>query len=327
MPVKLRDVARAAGVSTASASRALSAPLLVSPGLSARILAAAQRLGYVPNLAARTLATRRSGLVGVLAGSLADPLTTGLVEVLDRELLRAGYGIVLAFAGRNAAESAGRIRRLLAQGLDGLVALDEAAVSPEAAEALGAHGVSWLFLGEANGDESRDAMGRCAGAVLAARYLLSVGHQRIGVLAAERSAVAAALREALTGTAAILLGTKPPENRSHTDGLHDALAGLLDRSDPATAILCQNDSQAMAAVRECYALGVDVPMQVSIVGFGDTDLAKHSRPSLTTVRVAIDDIGTRTVEALLAMLRGEAAPVMEPAVKLVVRESTAVALA
>src|SRR5260221_14518023 len=88
-PAKLRDVARAAGVSTASASRALSAPHLVSPTLRARILAAAERLGYVPNLAARSLATRRSGLVGVLAGSLDEPLTARLVEVLDTELRRA----------------------------------------------------------------------------------------------------------------------------------------------------------------------------------------------------------------------------------------------
>jgi len=325
MSVKLRDVARAAGVSTASASRALSAPPLVSPSLRARILAAAERLGYVPNLAARSLATRRSGLVGVVAGSLDDPLTTGLVKVLDSELHRAGYGIILAFAGRSATETAGRIRRLVAQGLDGLVALDEAAVSPEAAEALGAHGVPWLVLEEANGDRNRDTMGRGAGAVLAARYLLSVGHQRIGMLAAEHSGVAAALREALPETAATLLGAKPLENRGHTYGLQDALSALLNRPDSATAILCHSDSQAMAAVRECHAQGVDVPKQVSIVGFGDTDLAKHTRPSLTTVRVAVNDIGARTVEALLAMLRGEAASVIEPAVKLVVRESTAVA--
>jgi LacI family transcriptional regulator len=325
MPVTLRDVARAAGVSTASASRALSAPPLVSPSLRARIVAAAERLGYVPNLAARSLATRRSGLVGVLAGSLDDPLTTGLVEVLDNDLRRAGYGILLAFAGRSAVETAGRIRGLLAQGLDGLLALDGATLSPEACEALEAHGLPWLVLEEANGDRSRDAMGRRAGAVLAARYLLSLGHQRIGVLAAEQSGIAAALRLAFIGTAAILLDAKSPEHRNRDEGMQDGLAALLNRADPVTAILCHSDSQAMAAIRECHAQRVDVPTQVSIVGFGDTNLAKHTWPSLTTVRVAVNDIGARAVDALLAMLRGEVAPVIEPAVKLVVRESTAVA--
>ena len=325
MPVRLRDVARAAGVSTASASRALSAPPLVSPGLRARILAAAERLGYVPNLAARSLATRRSRLVGVLAAPLKDPLTTGLVEVLDGELRRAGYGIVLAFAGRSAVETAARIRGLLARGLDGLVSLDEAGVSPEAAEALTAHGVPWLVLEEANGDWGRDAMGRPAGTVLAARYLLSLGHQRIGVLAAEHSGIAAALRQALTGTAAILLTARPAEHADRNDGMQVALSALLNRPDPATAILCHSDLQAMAALRECHAQGLLVPTQVSIVGFGDTDLAKHTWPSLTTVRVAVDDIGARIVGALLAMLGGEVATVVEPAVKLVARESTGVA--
>ena len=322
-PAKLRDVARAAGVSTASASRALGAPHLVSPTLRARILAAAERLGYVPNLAARSLATRRSGLVGVLAGSLDEPLTAGLVEVLDTELRRAGYGIALAFVGRNAVETAARIRGLLAQGSEGLIVLTEAALSPDAVKTLEAHGVPCLILGQADGNRSKDGMGLRAGAVLAGRYLLSLGHRRIGVLPAERSGIDAALREAL-GTAAILLGAKPLGDRRN-DGMQDALADLLDRSDPVTAILCQSDSQAMAALRACHAKGVAVPTQISIVGFGDTDLAKHTWPSLTTVRVSLNDIGTCAVAALLAMLGGEAVPAIEPAVKLVVRESTAAA--
>ena len=324
MPISLRDVARAAGVSVASASRALNARELVSPGLKARILAAADRLGYVPNLAARSLATRRSGLVGVLVESLVDPLTAGLVEALDRELQRAGYRVALAFAGQSAAETSIRIRGLLAQGMDGLLVLDEEALSPEDTKAFRARGMPWLVL-DAKRDQGRDVIGRRAGAALACRYLLSLGHQRIGVLAAERSGVDAALREALAGTAAVALAMEPAENRSRDDSLRDALTDLVDRPDPATAIICHSDSQAMAALRECYASGLSVPHQISIVGFGDTELAKHTWPSLTTVRVSMNDSGVQAAEALLAMLGGQAAPIGEPAVKLVVRESTAVA--
>jgi LacI family transcriptional regulator len=322
IPISLRDVARAAGVSVASASRALNAPELVSQGLKARILAAADRLGYVPNLAARSLATRRSGLVGVLVESLADPLIAGLVEALDWELHRAGYRVALAFAGQNAAETSVRIRGLLAQGLDGLLVLDEAVLSPEDTMAFRARGMPWLVLDDAKRDHGGDAMGRVVGAALAGRYLLSLGHQRIGLLAVERGAVEAALREALAGTAAVALPVKPAGNRSRDDSLREALAELVNRPDPATAIICDSDSQAMAALRECHASGLSVPRQISIVGFGDTELAKHTWPSLTTVRVSMNDSGARAAEALLAALGGKAAQVKEPIVKLVVREST-----
>ena len=93
--VTLRDVARAAGVSTASASRALAGEGAVTPALRGRIEAAAVRLGYVPNLAARALATRRSGLIGVLVQNLADPLIANILTVCERTLVESACGVVL----------------------------------------------------------------------------------------------------------------------------------------------------------------------------------------------------------------------------------------
>src|SRR5271154_6234020 len=98
-PVTLRDVARAAGVSTASASRALARQGAVSADLRQRILAAAKRLGYAPNLAARSLAAGKSGLIGVLVNSLAEPLVADVVAALEQRLAQAGYGIAIAAHG------------------------------------------------------------------------------------------------------------------------------------------------------------------------------------------------------------------------------------
>src|SRR5262249_55321624 len=94
--IKLKDVARAAGVSVSSASRAISTPSAVSDSLRTRILAAVQRLGYPPTLAARAWAPQRSGLVGFLVRSPTDPLAAALLVSLDEPLRRAGYRIVLA---------------------------------------------------------------------------------------------------------------------------------------------------------------------------------------------------------------------------------------
>src|SRR5271169_3712026 len=97
-PVTLRDVARAAGVSTASASRALARRGTVSADLRQRIQAAADRLGYTPNLAARSLAIQRSGMVGVMVDGLAEPLIADAVAALERRLAAAGYGLLIVAA-------------------------------------------------------------------------------------------------------------------------------------------------------------------------------------------------------------------------------------
>jgi LacI family transcriptional regulator len=102
---------------------------------------------------------------------------------------------------------------------------------------------------------------------------------------------------------------------------------LLDRSDRPTAIACASDIHALAVLRECRARGIEVPGDVSVVGFGDTELARHTWPSLTTVRIAVADLAAGAVATLVAMLAAETVEMPGPAVKLVVRESTALATA
>jgi LacI family transcriptional regulator len=104
-----------------------------------------------------------------------------------------------------------------------------------------------------------------------------------------------------------------------------AIGGLLDLDDTPTAIVCSSDLEALAAVRECALRGIDVPGEVSVVGFGDREFARHARPALTTVRVSAAAIGTHAGEVVLAALRGEPTSLVEVPLKLVVRETTATA--
>ena len=319
----LRDVARAAGVSTASASRALASGGGVSPELDGRIRAAAARLGYHTNLAARTLASRRSGLVGVIVETLADPVVAGLVEALERALVAEGYGAVLATTGGSPERRLAATRTLLGRGAE---ALAFAGVAPVCAEIdlMGAHGVGWACLSDEPGEGSIAIdTGHRRGGALACRYLLDLGHLRFAVLApagaATRDGAAAALGES---TSAVLFGDAAASGQ-RADVARVTMQALLQRDAPPTAVVCSSDAEALAAMRECVARGVGVPAEVSIVGFGDAVFARHAVPALTTLRISSAAIGARAAEALLANVRGQAPlPPYEAPIKLVVRDTT-----
>jgi LacI family transcriptional regulator, galactose operon repressor len=320
----LRDVARAAGVSTASASRAMAGQVGVSAELHARILAAATRLGYHANLAARALVSRRSGLVGVIVGTLVDPLLAGIVEGLERALADAGYGTLLATTGGSPGQSLPVTQSLVGRGAEAFV-FAGAGPLPEEIDVMTAHGLPWAAVSDAPeaGSLATDT-GRRRGALLAARYLLDLGHRRFGVIAragaATREGVEAALALAESNAQFLHPHRAGPEE---PDAARIATRRLLDQDEPPTAMVCGSDAEALAAVRECSMRRIAVPREVSIIGFGDWEFARHAQPALTTLRVSLAAIGMRSVEALLANLRGETPRPSEAPIKLVVRETTA----
>ena len=209
------------------------------------------------------------------------------------------------------------VRELLARGVDALVSW-ELSCSADARHMAAAHGKPWLMLHD---PQFPGATGRTAGAALACRYMVSLGHRRIGALLPERPFIEAALQETLAGTRARLKAVAVGETSDSSMAVARACAALLDGGNLPTAVVCSSDLEAIAILRECHARRIDVPRDISVTGFGDTDLARHAWPSLTTVRVAIAELADRAVESLAAMLGGETPPVPG----LVVRESTALA--
>lgn len=324
-PVTLREVARAAGVSTASASRALAQQGAVSADLQRRIFAAATRLGYTPNLAARQLAGGRSGLVGVLVKDLTDPLLGTVLSAFEIGLANAGYGVMLATSGRSLDEGLEGLRRLVSRGVKAILA--ETAHSSELGEAVRERGVPSVAVGEPTaGSPATVGLGRRRGAAIAARYLLELGHRRIGVLAPDAAGTAAGVTDALTGSSALTCQAWEEPAAEGRDAVQAGIRLLLETNDPPTAIVCGSDLLALAAVRECLHRGIVVPDRLSIVGFGDAAFARRSLPALTTVRIAAADLGLRLAENLLsAIQRGTAPEAFELPVKLVIRESTAMA--
>jgi LacI family transcriptional regulator len=296
----------------------------VTAELRSRILAAAARLGYVPNAAARTLATGQSGLVGIVVRNVADPLIANILTACERRLAESACGVMLSTTGGSPDENLRATHALLGRGAQALV-LAEVDASAEIARAIAARGVPWVNLAERalTGIPSL-SLGRRQGAVLAARYLQSLGHRRFAVIAQPDGEAADALRQAL---AAASLPAEVLDAGHDLDAAQAAIGGLLERDEPPTAVICASDVQALAALRECTIRNVAVPQRLSLIGFGDAEFARRSYPALSTVRVAATELGIRLAQAVVASLKGDESPASDVPVKLIARESTGPALA
>jgi len=328
---RLAEVARAAGVSLATASRALSEPALVRPATRERVDEAARMLGYVPHGAARALATRRSRTIGAVFPPVDNPIFASATHALAREAAAAGYTLLLASHDYDPAAELAAVRALVERGADGvvLVGLDRLA---ETYAVLGRAHVPYEIAWSVDGGGSHHCVGLShrAASNRATQHLLDLGHRRLAVIAGDTRNNDRA-RERLSGVRDALAarGLKLPANRvvEATFSLEQgraALAALLERAPGFTAVVGGNDPLALGALLECRARGIDVPGDLSIVGFDDIELAGALAPGLTTVRVPSARIGREAGRRLFARLAGRTVPrVREFPARLVVRGTTA----
>jgi len=283
-------------------------------------MAAAMRLGYRPNLAARALVSRRCGLVGVVAQTLADPLAGGVVGALERRLRAGGLGTLLAVRMDSPDPSEG-IRMLLGRGAEAIVFVGARPPTAEV-QMLELASLPWVCIGDAAGVAPMviDA-GRERGGALAALYLRDLGHRRLGVIAPVGSGIRQGVATALGGSGVIVVEA-PRGVENDAAGKGAGIRALLDQDPPPTAVVCSNDVEALATLHECRLRGIATPGSISIVGFGDLEFARHATPALTTLRVSSSTLGAAAGGAVIAALRGEPTQPLEAAVKLVIREST-----
>ena len=318
----LRDVARAAGVSTASVSRALSRPALVSQQLLDRVHAASGTLGYVPNAAAQVLSGRPSRLVGAVVSTLDDPLTVLGLEALTRELALRGVALILAFAGDGAEGSAESVRELVGRGVDAIAFCGDAAPI-EPLDLLPPHGLPCASLDGAgcNARWARSGYEHATAVALAARYLQQLGHRQIAFCRIGGDQRINAVRSAIAGVGIDMVLVGDGEAGS---GVCDAFDRWLALPSPPTAVICGSDAVAIAILQECARRAIAVPAQLSVVGFGDTELSRQAHPALSTLRVPAREAGRALARNLFAALDGRPETPIELHAKLVARESTGV---
>lgn len=327
----ISDVARRADVSTATVSRVVNQPDSVRAELRRRVEAAVAQLGYVPHAGARTLKSRRTGTIGAIFPTVDNAIFAKAIDALQRRLAESDYQLLIATSGYDPAVEESQALNLLTRGADALL-LCGCMQRPALLSRLKTRGVpvvhvmSWpLPPGLAGvGFDNARAMGQVV------RYLLDLGHRRIAMLAGvthdnDRAAARVrGVREALVAAGLSLPAHRLVERPYGLAPAREGLRQLMEAAPPPTAIVCGNDVLALGALLEAQHLGLDVPRDLSIVGFDDLEMASHMRPALTTVHVPAEAMWRRAAECALAMVRGEApARDHEVEVSLVVRGSTA----
>ncbi len=329
--VRLLDVAQEAEVSTATVSRALNDPAKVRPDLAERVHAAIRRLGYVPHGAARALASQRSQTVGAVVPTLDNAIFARGIEALQQRLSEDGYTLLLAMSEYDLAREVSQVGKLIERGIDGLMLIGEAH-DPRLYAMLDAKGLpyvnSWVFR-EASphpciGFKNKEAAHRIAS------YLIDIGHRDIAMIAGvsrhnDRAADRiVGVRQAMTERGLQFPDALLVERHYDVGEGRQALRQLFDRPTPPTAVICGNDVIAFGALFEARTLGVKVPLDLSIVGFDDLDLASQVDPPLTTMHVPSVRMGKGAAEYLLARLAGEKPPnATELEASLIVRGTTA----
>lgn len=325
---RLIDVARDAGVSPATVSRAISQPELLSEPTLARVRASAHRLGYRPDAAARALASGRSLTIGAVMPTLDNLIFSRTLQSMQSTLAAEGYQLLVAAHDYSAAAEAEAVRTLIARGIDGLM-LVGAERAPETTALLEDSKIpvvlTWRTTdGHAGVTVDNERAGR-----LAAQHLHELGHRRIGMVCG-RSTFNDRQRARLAGARAFLceVGCGLPEwmvseQPTTIAGGRAGCATLLTLAEPPTALIGGLDVIAVGCIIEAQSRGLAVPGDLSVAGIDDLDMSAHLSPPLTTVHLPTAAIGAEAARKLIAMIRGTAGPdVLDLPVELVVRRSS-----
>jgi LacI family transcriptional regulator, galactose operon repressor len=333
-PATLRDVATAAGVHPATASRALNpgTRLLVSEDTARRVSEAADRLGYRPNPVARSLRTRRSHTIGILIPDLNNPLFPPIVRGLEDRLATRGYVALLGNTDADLAKEQLVFDQMLARHVDGFVLATAIAGSPILAQAAEAD-LPVVLMNRTAQDYPFSSVSADseAGVRASVAHLVALGHARIGHIAGPQdiSTGAERLRGFRAGMAAHQLPVAEDQivyagGYSLEEGLRCGRELLSARRD-LTAVVIANDMLAVGCYGALDELDLDCPRDVSIVGFNDMPFIDRLRPPLSSVRFPHYQLGTEAATLLIERIETPDSPlkILFLAPELVVRGSTA----
>ncbi|KZD11928.1 LacI family DNA-binding transcriptional regulator [Oceanibaculum pacificum] len=329
--VQLSDVAKRAGVSTASVSRVLNHPQKVSARIREQVTLAMEELGYVRDGAARALASRRSYSIGSVVPTIGIGIFASGVERLQQRLQEYGYQLLIATTQYDSSKEMEAVRSLIERGVDGIQLVGQEH-DPQIYRLLTARGIPYVNAYQYDADNEHPCIGfnnqRSAWALM--RHLLELGHREVGIITSP-TRLNDRISARLKGMLACLksYGIEQPESRivevPHriADGRSGTRA-LMQRHPELTAICGTADALAIGALFELHAMGLKVPRDISVAGYDDLEIVRHLDPTLTTVHVPVEQIGQRVADYLLGRIEGRSMPMKtELEANLVLRDSTA----
>lgn len=326
----IMDVARAAGVSAITVSRAIRTPDRVSSEARARVDAAIRDLGYTPDPAAKALASSRSDVIGVLVPSVTNSVFLDTMRGLYEVAEPTDYRVQIANTRYSAAEEERLLRMFLTQRPAGLIVtgVDQSAATAALLRNAPCPVVQITEIGPAPFD-MMVGFSHSDAARTAAEHLVDAGYRRIGFLGARRDARStrrlSGFRAGLEGKglynpARVLFADRP----SSVPLGAEQLVELLTRDPDADAVLCNNDDLALGVLFECQRRGLSIPDRFGICGFNDISVMATACPSLTSVQTPRREIGRQAMTMLIARLADEdpGRTVRDLGFNLVMRDST-----
>jgi LacI family transcriptional regulator, gluconate utilization system Gnt-I transcriptional repressor len=286
-PVKITDVAAAAGVAPMTVSRVINTPDRVSPETTAKVRAAIDRLGYVPNLIAGGLSSRKSRMVSAIVPTIAHPMFAGLVQAFSAAMRQAGYQVMLSICGYEDTDDEALFRAILGRRPDAML-ITGSGYSPAALQMLIEARIPVVEIWDVSARPIDMMIGfdhAQVGAEVAA-FLRERGHERFAAMVASDTRAQARARgftQAVAGFGGTLVMDQVLPAPSSISAGREGLRALLPFLDQRCGLFCGSDLHAFGALTEARVHGIAVPDRLAICGFGNMELSEMNEPPLSPV--------------------------------------------
>ena len=310
MATTIVDVARQAGVSIATVSRVIHRSPLVNAQTRTRVEQAMAELKYAPNAVARGLVTRRTQAIGLVITSMADPFFPPIVQGVEESALHRGYSVLLSTSNNDPDRELAVVRLLNERRVDAVIVASSRVGGLYLSHR--GHSIPLVLINNEQSGAYTYSVGTddVGGGYSAGRYLLGLGHRRIGYIHGplEKQSThdrchgfTRALREDGVGPDPALITTADGQ----AQGGQQAMLALLGQRPRPTAVFCFNDLTALGALRAVRLAGLKAPDDVSILGYDDIALAAFAEPPLTTIAQQTYELGKQALALALDLLDGK----------------------
>lgn len=307
-PARIKDVAALAGVSTATVSHVINETKYVTDETRQSVMAAIEAVNYHPNAQARSLALGRTSIIGLLVSDIANPFFPDLIKSIETTAFEHGYNVILLNTNYDANRAADYVRRLIGLKVAG-VALMTAELDPQLIDDLIKKRISVVSqnFGTIGANMSSVVVDFASGVEEVIRHLASLGHRHIAHVAGPNRLNATDVRREafLSAVSRYIPSAKVAlyEGDFKFEGGRRAASEILADGELPTAIFTANDMMAFGVMKELRNAGLSIPQDVSLVGFDDIAFAELTEPPLTTVVLSREELGRRTVEALMSSIQ------------------------
>ena len=330
MSVSIYDIAKKAGVSPSTVSRALEDHPRIGATTRKRIQELAREMDYVPSTVAKSLSANKTWTIGMVLATISDPFMGRVVEGVEQAAIEAGFNVFISTSQNDRQREIAAIKMLQKRRVDGIIVIASHLLDQYPGFFVRSK-VPIVIINEQKPGETMHfvTVDDVHAAQSAVEHLLALGHCRIGYVS---------------------VTNRPKSNQYRLKGYQDALEAAGIASDPAliftshtiedhakrgeasleplldagaTAVFCYNDTAAMSLLAACYKRGVSVPDNLSVIGFDDIDMAAYTIPPLTTIRQPRFELGQRSMRMMLALLSGQLPENQIVPGELVVRQTTA----